>query len=59
MTPKQTADRLAVIAEELKAAEPGTRRWRKLQAELDRLCGTEEAPRDRKAEEAWEKGRRG
>ncbi|MGH7703155.1 MAG: hypothetical protein ACREMO_08670 [Gemmatimonadales bacterium] len=59
MTPKLAADRLAVVAERLKAAKPGTRLWRELQDELDRLCGTEEKPRDRVAEAAWEKGRKG
>lgn len=58
MTPKQTADRLAVIAAELKTAKPGGKRWKQLQDELDRLCGIQETPRDLEAEAAWEKGRK-
>lgn len=58
MTPKQVVERLTVIAAELQTAKSGGRRWKQLQAELDRLCGIEEKPRDPAAEAAWEKGRR-
>ena len=59
MIPKLVAaSRLAAIADELVRVKPGTKRWKQLQDELDRLCGTQEVPRDRAAEAAWEKGKK-
>lgn len=49
--------RLREIGEALKKAPAGSSRYRRLMAELDRLLGTEEKPRDKEAEEAWEKSR--
>lgn len=48
-----------MVAEAMKTVKPGSRRWKQLQAELDRLCGTEEKPRDIIAEETYERTRRG
>ena len=57
MTPQEQAAALTRIADEMKTAKPGTRRWKQLQETLDQLCGTEEKPRDKAAEAAWERSK--
>lgn len=57
MSDDDLQEKLRRIGEALKKAPKGSTQYRRLMAELDRLLGTEESPRDLEAEEAWEKSR--
>ena len=53
-----TQEQLQKIAEGLKHLKPGSKGWKKLQAQLDLLCGThtvdEDSGRSRSLEADWE-----
>lgn len=55
---KAAWERLQVLGAQLQTAKVGSARWKKIQEEIDQLCNTELAPRDRAVEKAWEKGRK-
>lgn len=58
LTPEEIQAKLKKIGELLKKSPPRSTQYKRLMSELDRLLGTEEKPRDRGIEEAWEKSRK-
>jgi hypothetical protein len=51
---KRTMEQIAKDMEGVKVDSP---KYKKLMAELDKLCGTEEVERDKQAEGEWERNK--